>query len=72
MIAMMWGRSFRRGGALVGAVIVAVLAGTDAAGAQPRRLRVAAAMQAAGQPPGAGTNENVDALAFRGAALDAQ
>ena len=57
---MMWGRSFRRGGALVGAVIVAVLAGTDAAGAQPRRLRVAAAMQAAGQPPGAGTNGNVD------------
>jgi hypothetical protein len=60
MIAMMWRRSFRRGGALVGAVIVAVLAGPDVAGAQPRRFRVAAAMQAAGQPPSAATNENVD------------
>jgi hypothetical protein len=61
MIAIMWGRTFRRTGALAGAVLVTVLAAADLAGAQPRRLLAeAAAMQAAGQGAGQAANENVD------------
>jgi len=60
MTGIMWGRTFRRAAALAGALLVAVLAGTDLAGAQPRRLRATAAVQAAGQGPGQAANENVD------------
>jgi hypothetical protein len=60
MTGIMCGRTLVRTAALAGAVLVGWLAGADAAGAQPRRLRAAAAMQAAGQAPGAAANENVD------------
>ena len=43
MTGIMWGRTFTQAAALGGAVLVVVLAGADVAGAQPRRLRVAAA-----------------------------
>ena len=56
----MWGRTFTQAAALGGAVLVVLLAGADLAGAQPRRLRAAAAMQAGGQAPGPAANENVD------------
>ena len=69
MTDIMWGRTFRRAAALVAAGLVVVLAGTDIAGAQPRRLRAAAFPDqstgpAAGQAaPAAGHagNETVDA-----------
>jgi len=61
MIAIMCGRTFRRAATLASAVLVTVLAAADPAGAQPRRLRLAAAdTQAAGQAPGQAANENVD------------
>ena len=56
----MRGWTFMRAAALCGAVLVVVHAGADTASAQPRRLRVAAAMQAAEQAPGPAANENVD------------
>jgi len=59
MTGIMCGRTFRRGAAFAGAVLVVVLARTEPADAQPRRFRVAAAMQA-GQGPGQAANENVD------------
>ena len=60
MISIMWGRTFTHAAALGAAVLVVLLVVADAAGAQPRRLRAVAAMQAAGQTPGAAANENVD------------
>ena len=61
MIAIMCGRTFRRAATLASAVLVTVLAAADPAGAQPRRLRLAAAdTQAAGQAPGQAASENVD------------
>jgi hypothetical protein len=59
MTAIM-GTTFVRVAALAGLVLAGVLASADPAGAQPRRLRAAAAMQAAGQAPGPAANENVD------------
>jgi len=59
MTGIMCGRTFRRGAAFAGAVLVVVLARTEPADAQPRRFRVAAAMKA-GQGPGQAANENVD------------
>jgi hypothetical protein len=60
MSEIMSGRTFMRAAALAGAVLAAVVAGADPAGAEPRRLRAVAAMQTAGQAPGAAANENVD------------
>jgi hypothetical protein len=61
MTAIMCGRTFRHA---AGAILVAVLAGTGQAGAQPWYLRAAAGFQAtgqaAGQAPGRAANENVD------------
>ena len=60
MTGIMWGRTFVHAAALGGAVLVVILGGADRADAQPRRLRAVAAMQAAGQAPGAAANETVD------------
>ena len=64
MTGIMSARTFTHAAALGGAVLVVILAGADVAGAQPRRLRVAAGLlatgQAAGQAPGPAANENVD------------
>jgi DNA primase len=60
MTEIMWGRTFVHAAALGGAVLVVIVGGVDRADAQPRRLRAAAAMQAAGQAPGAAANETVD------------
>ena len=64
MTGIMSARTFTQAAALGGAVLVVILAGADVAGAQPRRLRVAAGLlatgQAAGQAPGPAANENVD------------
>ena len=60
MTGIMCRRTYRRAVASAGAVLVAVLAGTNLAAAQPWRLRVAAAVQAAGQGPGQAATGNVD------------
>ena len=57
----MWGRTFMRALALGGAVLVVVLAGSDDAVAQPRRLRLAAAeTQPQGAAPAQNANETID------------
>ena len=61
MIAIMCGPTFMRAATLASAVLVTVFAAADPAGAQARRLRLAAAhTQAVAQAPGQAAAENVD------------
>ena len=56
---MVWGRNFRRGGALLGAVIVR-RAGRDRRGGRPTAPRPCGGGDASGAAPGTGANESVD------------